>query len=246
MQCIECNYFSTTKANYYRHIKSKLHLRICSEINNSEGVCKYGCKCGRRMRSRQSLAYHKKNCSMSKVEESKVVEKIDVNTIDEIKTKLQPISLFNFINGIVFEMDDFEYYSLTDENIMVNTMIIFKRALDLIEPNKRPFHNFNENPDLYYIHSFIMDKWKIENQVSILKVLQKNCDTNYEKNTFLFYMNVFHQKRIEFYKSHFKIDRSILTNLLCFSGRNNQDELIENVMKLVCYRYYSQLLPSFL
>ena len=78
-------------------------------------------------------------------------------------------------------MDDFEYYSLTDENIMVNTMIIFKRALDLIEPNKRPFHNFNENPDLYYIHSFIMDKWKIENQVSILKVLQKNCDNTYNK-----------------------------------------------------------------
>lgn len=235
MQCIECNYFSKTKANYNRHIKTKLHLRICTEINSDEGVCKYGCKCGRRFRSRQSLAYHKKNCSLKKDEELKVIEKIDVNIIDEIKTKLEPISLFNFINDIVFEKDDFDYYTLTDENIMINTMNIFSRTLDLIEPNKRPFHNFNENPDLYYIHFFISNEWKIENQVTILKVLQKNSDGNYEKNTFLYYLNVFHKKRIEFYKTHFKVDRSILTNLLLFSSHNNQDRLIENLMKLVCY-----------
>ena len=159
-QCIECNFFTKLKSNLDRHIKSAKHLRICNEINNKDAIIKYECSCGLNLKNRRSLSYHKKRCGSMKInEEVKYVERIENSQINEIKSKLKPISILTFIKNIVFLASDFDIYGLDcEENISINTLEIFRRSLNLLDISKRPFLNFNEDKDQYFIHFFLKNE----------------------------------------------------------------------------------------
>ena len=236
-QCIECNFFTNLKANLDRHMKSARHLRICHEISNKDAIIKYECKCGLNLKNRRSLAYHTKRCnSMIINKEVKYVERIDNSKINEIKSKLKPISILTFIKNIVFLASDFDVYGLVcEENISINTLEIFKRSLNLLEVSNRPFINFNEVKDQYFIHFFVNNEWVVESQVSILKILIK-CDGQLiTKKSFIYYLNLFHQRRVAYYRKNFVEKNCVIFRLSSASSSFIQDDLICKLMELVQY-----------
>ena len=236
-QCIECNYFTNLKSNIDRHMTSAKHLRICHEISNKEAIIKYECICGLNLKSRRSLCYHKKRCSSITVkEEVKYVERMDHIEIDEIKSKMKPISMLAFIKSIVFEASDFDMYGLDcDENVFINSLAIFQRSLNLLEIAKRPFINFNEGKDQYFIHFYVNNEWVIESQVSILKILIK-CDVKLiTKKSFIYYLNLFHQRRMAYYRKNFVEKNCVRWRLSSASSSSVQDELICKLMEFVVY-----------
>ena len=233
-QCLSCDYFTSTKCNIVRHNKSTLHLRLCQEIE--EGKDQLTCKCGKKCKTRQSFSYHKKNC------ESIILplfsERILKNEIDIIKTTLEPISLKSFIENIEFHQDDFELSSLLRENIDINTLNIIKREMNKIEQINRPIQNFNEDSDQLKIHYFDDGEWKMETELSLLcKTIKNGIDGyTYEKNSFMYYINLFHERRLSFYREKCNDKPLGLLNLSISSGNGKQHDLIKNIMSLVTYK----------
>ena len=142
------------------------------------------------------------------------------NEIDIIKTTLEPISLKSFIENIDFQQDDFELSSLLRENRDINTLNIIKREMNKIEQINRPIQNFNEDPDQLKIHYFDNGEWKIETELSLLcQTIKNGIDGyTYEKNSFMFCMNLFHERRISFYRDKCNHKLLGLLNLSISSG----------------------------
>ena len=62
--------------------------------------------------------------------------------------------IHTFMSKIVFEHNDFDYNSLSRDNIFDNTITIIKRALKSIDPINRPSHNFNEDKKGLIVYFF--------------------------------------------------------------------------------------------
>ena len=88
--CYLCNYKSSRKASYEKHLKSKKHI----SVSNSSKSCKklqpdikYQCECGKIYKHRQSLHSHKKKCIINNVdiEWSAPVMKEEVQSIPDFQ-----------------------------------------------------------------------------------------------------------------------------------------------------------------
>ena len=77
--CINCNYFTSNKTDYYRHLSTEKHKKRISEDKSltefTAKIVNYTCKCGKEYKSRQGVYNHKKKCTY----EEKCVEIIDNN-----------------------------------------------------------------------------------------------------------------------------------------------------------------------
>jgi uncharacterized Zn-finger protein len=56
--CEICNYESTDKSNYNRHLKSSMHT---IKINSNRPKKGFDCKCGKKFAYLSGLSRHKKN-----------------------------------------------------------------------------------------------------------------------------------------------------------------------------------------
>ena len=86
--CINCNYFTSNKTDYYRHLSTEKHKKRISEDKSltefTAKIVNYTCKCGKEYKSRQGVYNHKKKCTY----EEKCVEIIDNNTKPIISQEL--------------------------------------------------------------------------------------------------------------------------------------------------------------
>tara|TARA_X000000368_G_scaffold117338_2_gene91642 strand:- start:4446 stop:5360 length:915 start_codon:yes stop_codon:yes gene_type:complete len=86
--CINCNYFTSNKTDYDRHLLTEKHKKRISEDKSltefTAKIVNYTCKCGKEYKSRQGLYNHKKKCTY----EEKCVEIIDNNTKPIISQEL--------------------------------------------------------------------------------------------------------------------------------------------------------------
>ena len=113
-----------------------------------------------------------------------------------------------------------------------------KREMNKIEQIHRQIQNFNEDPDQLKIHYFDNGEWKMETELSILCKTTKNGIDGYkcEKNSFMYYINLFHERRVSFYREKCNDKPLGLLNLCISSGNGKQHDLIKNIMSLVCYK----------
>jgi hypothetical protein len=69
-KCVYCNYFTTRKSDYTKHLHTKKHKKqenkFDEEILFSENIY---CSCGKKYSSRQSLYVHQKKCNYMKIHE---------------------------------------------------------------------------------------------------------------------------------------------------------------------------------
>ena len=62
--CKYCNYFTSRKSQYDRHLTTDKHKKYKNTDNFSSEV-PYECECGKLYKHRQSLHSHKKKCNFS-------------------------------------------------------------------------------------------------------------------------------------------------------------------------------------
>ena len=76
----------------------------------------------------------------------------------------------------------------------------------------------------------------METELSVLcKTIKNGIDGyTYEKNSWMFYINLFHERRLSFYKDKCNDKPLGLLNLSTSNGK--QHDLIKNTMSLVTYK----------
>lgn len=74
-ECILCNYYTNSKKDFNRHLKTAKHKRRNGETKKSpsENKCE---KCKKNFKSRTTLWRHKKNCLGEKIELAKISQKL--------------------------------------------------------------------------------------------------------------------------------------------------------------------------
>jgi len=92
-QCFDCDYFTSRKSQWDRHILTAKHLKATSELHLDDKIVPhhlYKCVCGVEYKCRQGLWKHKKNCEIKKVPESSNLEDYTDKEETELKvlTKL--------------------------------------------------------------------------------------------------------------------------------------------------------------
>ena len=233
-QCATCEYYTKTKFNFTRHIKSLHHIKYCVDIENKDVSGNNTCiLCQKKFKTRQQLFYHKKHCVLDEVEES-TIEMIDGDSINEIKQKLTPMTMKEFVYGIKFNISDFEMSDLSKDNIFENTLGIFKRKLDTIDPLNRPFHNFNEDKNQMKIHYFTGSAWQIDDELNILRQFYENNDEKIP-DSFMYYIGIFHDRRLKFYRKKCNVKSFVAVNLCLSASCKNQMKLLKKLASYVCY-----------
>ena len=71
LNCIFCNYNTSNKKDYNKHLTTAKHLRLTNANENpqkSQEDITYICKCGKTYKHMSSLCKHKNNCEITKIE----------------------------------------------------------------------------------------------------------------------------------------------------------------------------------
>jgi len=106
--CLKCNFISSIKFHYERHLITTKHLKDTSLIQTLENKMQlnFKCKCGKEYKYSQGLSKHKKNC--------------DYKTIEETTQKLTNIEPnINMIIDIIKENHEFKKILLEQNNQVI-------------------------------------------------------------------------------------------------------------------------------
>jgi hypothetical protein len=95
--CKTCDYSTSNKKDYKKHILTLKHKNTDKSLTltdgfvpkNPETITSYVCECGRHYKHRQSLFNHKKKCSNDEENNEKIIEENPLNEKEIIMTLLQ-------------------------------------------------------------------------------------------------------------------------------------------------------------
>jgi hypothetical protein len=99
-QCIECDYYTSRKSQWDRHILTVKHLKTTSELQFNDKIVPthlYKCHCENEYKSRQGLWKHKKMCTSKKVPKSSN----DTYKEDDEKEKTELMILTELVKDVI-------------------------------------------------------------------------------------------------------------------------------------------------
>ena len=176
-KCIEfnckiCNFNTSNKYNYNKHILSAKHKRLTGHLQKNAEKCliEYKCECGKKYQHRQSLYNHKKKCNfIYKEKHDNSKEEIINNEIDN-----------NFL--INKYENDLDYKSMFLE--MINENKELRKTISEMIPKVGSTINSN-NKQKFNINVFLNEKCKdaisMDQFIDKIEVSMKNLLTTKEK-----------------------------------------------------------------
>ena len=171
MFCEKCNYTTTNKGNFQKHLKTKKHLSIDTK----------SCECGKSYKTRQSLWKHQQKCKntnellLQLIQQNNELQKQVVQMSNT--TYVQNIQTFNlniFLNekckDAVNITDFVDSLKVREKDIEETGNIgfingiskIFIRGLQELELHKRPIHCSDMKREIIYIKDHNI--WEKENE----------------------------------------------------------------------------------
>jgi hypothetical protein len=196
--CKNCNYFTSRKSQYERHISTDKHKRL---QNNDAGTIlnkKYICECGREYKYRQGLYNHRKTCKGEKKETSIIEneENVDYKSMffeiikknnefqDLLMKQSQQISELIPKVGNTINSNNKQKFNI---NVFLNEKckdaISMDEFIDKIEVSMKNLLTTKEKGQVYGISNIIMENM---NKLSLyerpLHCTDKKRETLYVKN----------------------------------------------------------------
>jgi hypothetical protein len=189
--CKNCNYFTSRKSQYERHISTDKHKRL---QNNDAGTIlnkKYICDCGREYKYRQGLYNHRKSCKGEKKETAIIEneENVDYKSmflemINENKELRKTITELIPKVGNTINSNNKQKFNI---NVFLNEKckdaISMDEFIDKIEVSMKNLLTTKEKGQVYGISNIIMENM---NKLSLyerpLHCTDKKRETLYVKN----------------------------------------------------------------
>jgi hypothetical protein len=191
-KCIEfsceiCNFNTSNKYNYNKHIMSAKHKRLTGDLQKNAEKCliEYKCDCGKNYQHRQSLYNHKKKCNfIDKEKHDNSKEKIINNKINN-----------NFL--VNKDENDLDYKSMFLQVINENKEmrdLLMKQQDQISELIPKIGNNNNNNiKQKFNINVFLNEKCKdalsMDEFIDKIEVSMKNLLTTKEKGQVYKIMN---------------------------------------------------------
>jgi hypothetical protein len=177
--CEGCDYITSKRFNYNRHVLNDKHKNRVNEIKVKELSERYHCQCGKHYKHKQNLYGHKKLCKLFSSENDKNILNNNINISYENK------------NIIIEENQDFKHNGNiklnvdNNENINTNEDISNITAFDINNENYKDIIEYliNQNNDLKVM--------LFEQQKQITELIPKVGNTTLTTNTNNFNINIF-------------------------------------------------------
>ncbi len=178
--CKNCNYFTSRKSQYERHLSTDKHKRL---QNNDAGTIlnkKYICDCGREYKYRQGLYNHRKTCKGEKKEN--II--IQSENKDEMKQLILKLISENqeFKNTVLQELNNTVLQELNNTVLQENKEL--RKTISEMIP-KMGNNNNNTLEQKFNINLFLNEKCKdalsLDEFIDKIEVSMKNLLTTKEK-----------------------------------------------------------------
>ena len=139
-----------------------------------------------------------------------------------------------FIKGIKFCADNFTNYNLLLSNALDHTVDIFRHHLNELTVYQRPILNIkgedNNQMVAHYRHN---NEWKSQSELSILDEIYRDYEGNEPTDTFVYYLGLFHNQRLNFFNEKCNIKNHLGTNLRYTTYPERQIDSVRKVLEIV-------------
>ena len=165
-KCITCDYITSRKSDYVKHMSTDKHLRQQKATKDSQKLStkipdelsSYDCECGKNYKNRSSLWKHKKKQNCHTIEDhNKKETNILTNAIIEL------IKQNNDLRHIVLEQNQHTSNSLTDISKHITTELINAvktGGIGTTNNNNNTLTNNNSHNTTFNLHFFLNETCK--------------------------------------------------------------------------------------
>jgi hypothetical protein len=145
------------------------------------------------------------------------------------------IDMMDFIKGIEFEQENFEAGNLLKATATEHTASIFANHLNKMTIYERPIHNFiGEDQNQLIAHYRHNNEWKKQSEIMILDEVYRDFDGDDPKDSLMYYMNKFHERRLEHFNMYHGGKKNYLsTNLNFTTYCEQQIDLVRKILEIV-------------
>jgi hypothetical protein len=143
------------------------------------------------------------------------------------------MDMSEFIEGIKFCTENFTGSNLLMANALEHTAKIFENRLNEMTVYERPIHNFTgEDQNQMISHYRHNNEWKSQSELSILDEIYRDYEGNEPKDSFVYYMGMFHRRRLEYFNENYSNKSHLVTNLRYTTYSEQQIDLARKVLEM--------------
>jgi hypothetical protein len=172
-ECLECDYYTSRKSQWFRHTTTSKHIKATSELQFSDKIVPlhlYKCVCGIEYKCRQGLWKHKKTCDLKKSSESSNTN--NANKDDDEKEKNELMILTELVKDIIKQNIDVIKHNQDLTNKIVD---ICKDGKNTIANNN--VHSNNKTFNLqFFLNETCKDAMNISDFVDSIKFKIKDLE----------------------------------------------------------------------
>ena len=171
--CERCTFYTSNLKDYNRHVNTKKHKNIKSEV--------FKCDCGKEYKYRGSLHNHKKKCNFKMTDVHKEITELKNIVLDIIPKMNNKISINVFLNDHCKDALDFSDFmnkmQISLDDVLLTKQLgyshgmahIFLNRLKDLERFERPIHCTDVKRKQFYIRE--NENWNLDNGDSVVKAI---------------------------------------------------------------------------
>jgi hypothetical protein len=155
--CEKCNYITTDKCNYNKHLFTAKHRRITNDTN--ENLEKYICNCGKEYKNRQGLYKHRKICTFNENTRKEII-----NSEPNTHVIMELINENKEFKSLIIEQQK-------ENKVLINKLFEVSQQPSTINNNNNNTINNNQKFNLnFFLNDTCKDAMNINEFLETIKI----------------------------------------------------------------------------